>query len=338
MTGCATLWIGFSVSVLALLAMTMVASLLRQTRKQVVPPPGTLFHRPAKEAQISHSTGGAMKPDRMQRQRFEYKYLVDETIALGVRDFVSAYLAFDDASVGRPNYSYRVNSIYLDSEQLSTFWDWVNSNRNRFKLRMRFYDAGPDAPVFLEIKRRLCGCILKQRCGIRRDAVSAVLAGQMPAPNQLVAQEPKHMIAAETFVSMTNLLQAQPKALVTYLREAYVDPENENVRVTLDRQVRIALCQSVDFNLNLRPYVQPFGDRIILELKFTNRYPTWFTDMVQRFGLTRSAAAKYCEGMANLLSPQHANWLTQPVDAPLVDSPSIPLLDAPRASASTLST
>jgi hypothetical protein len=265
-----------------------------------------------------------MKPDRMQRQRFEYKYLVDETTALGVRDFVSAYLAFDDASVGRPNFSYRVNSIYLDSEQFSTYWDWVNANRNRFKLRMRFYDAGPDTPVFLEIKRRVCSCILKQRCGIRKEAVPTVLAGQMPAPHQLILQEPQHVVALETFVSMTNLLQAQPKALVTYLREAHVDPENENVRVTLDRQVRIALCQEADFNLHLQPYVQPFGDRIILELKFTDRHPTWFTEMVQRFGLTRSAAAKYCEGIANFLHPEHANWLSQPVDAPMVDSPPQP--------------
>lgn len=256
----------------------------------------------------------------MQRQRFELKYLVDEATALDLRAFVSSYLAWDEASVGQPNYSYRVNSIYLDSQKLYTFWDWVNANRNRFKLRMRFYDSYPDTPVYLEIKRRVCGCILKQRCGIRKSAVSEVLAGQVPAANQLVSHEPKQLVALETFVSMTNLLQAQPKALVTYLREAYVDPENENVRLTMDRQVRIALCQSVDFKLDLRPYVQPFGNWIILELKFNDRFPGWFNDMVQRFDLARGAAAKYCEGIASFLHPEHANWPAQRVDAPLVDS------------------
>jgi hypothetical protein len=267
-----------------------------------------------------------MPQDQMQQQRFEFKYLVDETTALELRAFVNAYLPFDEASVGRPNYSYRVNSIYLDSERLYTFWDWVNANRNRFKLRMRFYDSNPDTPVFLEIKRRVCGCILKQRCGIRKNAVSAVLAGQVPAPHEIVSREPKHLVALGTFVNITNLLQAQPKALVTYLREAYVDPENQNVRVTLDRQVRTALCQSAGYNLDLRPYVQPFRDRIILELKFTNRFPGWFSDMVQQFGLARSASAKYCEGIASLQHPEHANWPTQRVDAPLVDSPPMPVL------------
>jgi hypothetical protein len=255
----------------------------------------------------------------MQSERFEYKYLVDETTALALRAFVSAHLPFDDASAGKPNHSYRVNSIYLDSAKLYTFWDWVNSNRNRFKLRLRFYDPSPDTPVFLEIKRRVCACILKQRCGIRKSALSALLDGQMPAPHQVVSQQPKQVAALETFVSMTSLLHARPKAMVTYLREAYADAENESLRVTFDRQVRIALCQSVDFKLDLRPYVQPYGDRVILELKFTNCFPGWFNEMVQQFNLSRGAAAKYCEGIACLLHPEQANWLTQPVNAPLVD-------------------
>src|SRR5512146_1969188 len=108
--------------------------------------------------------------DRMQRQRFELKYLLDESTALNQREYFQTYLEFDEASVGKPNFSYRVNSLYLDSDKLYTFWDWVNSNRNRFKLRMRFYDSRPETPVFLEIKRRVHGCILKQRCAIAKEA------------------------------------------------------------------------------------------------------------------------------------------------------------------------
>jgi hypothetical protein len=72
--------------------------------------------------------------------------------------------------------------------------------------------------------------------------------------------------------------------------------------------------------------VQPFGGLVILELKFTDRFPGWFSDMVQQFGLTRGASAKYCEDIASLLHPEHANWPIHPVDAPLVDSHSLPVL------------
>ena len=46
-----------------------------------------------------------MSRDRMQKSRFELKYLIPEETALLVRDFVRSYLDFDEYSVGKPNYS-----------------------------------------------------------------------------------------------------------------------------------------------------------------------------------------------------------------------------------------
>ena len=43
---------------------------------------------------------------------------------------------------------------------------------------------------------------------------------------------------------------------------------------------------------------KPFGKEVILELKFTNRFPDWFGDLVRVFKLTQCGAAKYCEGVA----------------------------------------
>jgi hypothetical protein len=44
--------------------------------------------------------------------------------------------------------------------------------------------------------------------------------------------------------------------------------------------------------------VLPFGNRVILELKFTDRFPRWFQMLVEAFGLTRGPAAKYAGGVA----------------------------------------
>ena len=43
-----------------------------------------------------------MNNDRMQRQRFELKYLVDEHTALGIRNYVGALLDLDEAGQGKP--------------------------------------------------------------------------------------------------------------------------------------------------------------------------------------------------------------------------------------------
>ena len=44
----------------------------------------------------------------------------------------------------------------------------INGDKNRYKLRLRFYEDNPHAPVFFEIKRRMNDAIMKQRCGIKR--------------------------------------------------------------------------------------------------------------------------------------------------------------------------
>lgn len=249
-----------------------------------------------------------MSHDRMQRQRFEFKYVLEEATALEVRDYVNRHLDLDEAGVGKPNYAYPVNSIYLDSPSLLTFWDWVNADRNRFKLRMRYYDESPNTPVYLEIKRRVANCILKQRCALQKAAAPYVVAGQMPPEKLICSDGAKQRVALVNFVNLVARLNASPRALVTYLREAYIDPINEGVRVTLDREVRIAERTTPDFSLHMPEHVQPFGNKVILELKFNNRFPNWFGQMTRMLRLSRSAAAKYCEGMASIQRPQFSNW------------------------------
>src|SRR6058998_1280480 len=134
-----------------------------------------------------------MVRDRMQQQRFELKYLIPEETALLVRDFVRSYLEMDEFSVGRPNYSYPVHSLYLDSDDLKLYWRTINGDKNRFKLRLRYYSATDDAPVFFEIKRRINNCILKQRGGVRHSAIAGLLAGQFPDPSCLLSKAPNHL-------------------------------------------------------------------------------------------------------------------------------------------------
>lgn len=249
-----------------------------------------------------------MAADRMQTQRFELKYVVDEPTALAIRGFVDDYLELDEFGMGRPFCAYPVNSLYFDSADLATFRQWVHADRNRFKLRVRFYDARPDSPAFLEIKRRHGDCILKQRSTVRKSAVAQVVAGQLPTHDLLFSRDPKHLVALQNFVSAAQRLRARPKLFVTYLREAYLDPRRNAVRVTLDRHVRITPRETVDFSLHLEDFVQPFGERVIVEIKFTNRFPNWAGQMVRALGLTQQGAAKYCEGVATLWHPHLGHW------------------------------
>src|SRR5437868_4952484 len=132
---------------------------------------------------------------RLQPQRFELKYLIDKELALPMRDFVSAYLELDEFGIGRPDLSYSVHSLYLDSDDLKTHCATVNGTKNRFKLRLRYYDDKPNTPVFFEVKARVDSCIFKQRCGVRREAVPLLIAGQLPQHEHLLSREPRHLVA-----------------------------------------------------------------------------------------------------------------------------------------------
>ena len=237
---------------------------------------------------------------RLQQQRFELKYLIDEGITPALRDFVSGYLELDEYGLKGPNLSYQVHSLYLDSADLKTFQASVNGAKNRFKLRLRYYDDRPETPVFFEVKARVDNCILKQRCGVRREGVALLLAGQLPEPELLLSREPRHLVALQRFNLLQSQLNARPKAHNQYLREAWVSPDDNSIRVTFDREIRMEPCFRPKAVTEMIQPVRVFPEFTVLELKFTTRHPKWFNQMVQRFDLMQFSSAKYVEGIEML--------------------------------------
>lgn len=238
-----------------------------------------------------------MKTDKLQMQRFELKYLVSEPVAHAVRDFVGSYLELDENCLGKPENSYLNHSYYLDSGDLHCFWSVINGNLNRFKLRLRFYDENPTGPVFFEIKRRANDAILKQRGPVHRWAVPLLLAGQTPEPKHLMSDNPKHLAAVQRFSEMIVAHRAGLKTHVSYLREAWVSRSDNSVRVTMDRSVCISPRFVPAITTRQENPVMPWGRQVILELKFTGRFPNWFGELTRIFGIRQCGVAKYAEGV-----------------------------------------
>lgn len=238
-----------------------------------------------------------MKTDKLQMQRFELKYLVSEPVAHAVRDFVGSYLELDENCLGKPENSYLNHSYYLDSGDLHCFWSVINGNLNRFKLRLRFYDENPTGPVFFEIKRRANDAILKQRGPVHRWAVPLLLAGQTPEPKHLMSDNPKHLAAVQRFSEMIIAHRAGLKTHVSYLREAWVSRSDNSVRVTMDRSVCISPRFVPAITTRQENPVMPWGRQVILELKFTGRFPNWFGELTRIFGIRQCGVAKYAEGV-----------------------------------------
>ena len=238
-----------------------------------------------------------MVEDRFQQQRFELKYIIKEDVARSVRDFVSSYLEIDEYGATQPNFSYPVHSLYLDSDVLTLYQSTINGDKNRYKLRLRFYDNRPEAPVYFEIKRRMNNTISKQRGGVRRDGVGWLIAGHAPDPAHLVSKDPRQIMAIQRFCELMNDVHAKPKAHIAYFREAWISRNDNSIRVTLDREVKCEPDLTTRLTTRMENPTIVFGDEVVLELKFTNRFPDWFTHLVRVFGLMQCGAAKYVDGV-----------------------------------------
>jgi hypothetical protein len=247
--------------------------------------------------------------DRLQEQRYESKYWLDERKALRVRQFVQSHLELDEYSACQPDLSYPTLSLYLDSGALQTYWQTICGDKNRFKLRLRYYDDLPDSPVFFEVKRREDNVILKQRTAVRKDAVRWLLAGHLPLPEYLLNPGDAQALAAlQRFCQHMFDLRACPKMHVAYLREAYEQPGNKSVRVTFDRRVESA-PQHDDKLIARAPGAHSvFGNIVVLELKFTTRFPNWFRELVETFDCMQEGAAKYATGIFD----HGEDWVLKP--------------------------
>src|SRR5205807_2862767 len=238
-----------------------------------------------------------MAEDKMQQQRFELKYIIREDVARAARDFVSSYLEIDEYGATLPDFSYPVHSLYLDSDGLGLYHSTINGDKNRYKLRLRFYDNRAEAPVFFEIKRRMNNIISKQRGGVRRDAVDWLLAGHLPEPAHLVSRDPRQLVFLQNFGRLMQDMRARPKAHIAYLREAWVSPKDKSVRVTMDREVKFEPEPVARLSVDMDEPMIVIGKEVILELKFTDRFPNWFRELVRVFGLMQCGAAKYVDGL-----------------------------------------
>lgn len=251
---------------------------------------------------------------RIQLQRFELKYLVQPDQAALIRNFVRAHLELDEYGAGSALCSYPIHSLYLDSERLSFFWHTVNGNKNRFKLRLRFYHDAPDAPVFFEIKRRANEAILKQRAVVRREAVEPLLAGRLPEPSMLLKNDARSRACLDEFVRLVKQFDARPKARVTYLREAWLSPEGNSLRVTLDREVRCWPQEHAELRSHVPETPPVFGGLVVAEIKFTGRFPDWCGDLIRFCGLRQTSAAKYVDGVMRAGQEHFTRFVTgQPV-------------------------
>jgi SPX domain protein involved in polyphosphate accumulation len=232
-------------------------------------------------------------------ERYEYKYLVPDSLVPGIRAAVRTTSKID--RYAGPDGTYRIRSLYFDTDKYDLYWANEREQADRFKLRARMY-PGKISPVFLEVKRRVLDVIIKSRAAVPANIWRDVLAGHDAA---LAGLPPHIRSGAMKFLAPYHRHHARPVILVEYEREAYISDVDNYARLTFDRKICVQMQENLDLeaipnrwrSIDHRAQTRTQEPVSVLEMKFERRPPRWMVALVQRLELYRLSFSKYCYGV-----------------------------------------
>jgi SPX domain protein involved in polyphosphate accumulation len=237
-------------------------------------------------------------------KRYEFKYLIPERLVPAIRAVALTTSRIDEYA--GDDGTYRIRSLYFDTDRFDLYWANDREQADRFKVRARSY-PGKNSPVFLEVKRRVHDVIIKTRGAVAASEWREVLRGSAAARAHVL---PGAQAAVDRFLSVLCRHHLRPVIVVEYEREAYVSDVDAYARLTFDRKVVAQPRETVD--LEAGPHLWRAIDNpvrtwtpepvCVLELKFERRPPAWMVSMVRRLELVRRSFSKYCYGVAEALT------------------------------------
>ena len=116
-------------------------------------------------------------------ERFEQKYIIHPRLVPQIRKYLQPFCIPDPNGKGDiPEYI--VTTLQLDTPQMDLALAKERKMFARFKLRIRTYgtDANPNLPVFVELKRKVGGVIIKSRSKMKRGDYKA---GMLLRPEEM---------------------------------------------------------------------------------------------------------------------------------------------------------
>lgn len=241
--------------------------------------------------------------------RREYKLLISNEMAEQVRRAIAPFCRLDPYAATHPTRSYAIDTLYLDTDDLSLFWANDHEQVDRIKMRVRHYPDAPGSPLFFEVKRRINDVISKSRGRVSPDQWLELL--QNPRSEIPATSSPKDRAAIERFVTLARTLRVRPFTLVRYQREPWVSIIDDYARVTFDTQIRAHAVDSYTFDPDGNGWraiddavaARELASLVVLELKFTSSVPLWLVNICRSLGLVRGAFSKYGNSIRAFYQP-----------------------------------
>ncbi len=215
--------------------------------------------------------------------RHELKYLINKPDWALLRMRLMEVLP-RDANVGADG-EYQVRSLYFDD-----YWDSAYQEKDmgvltRKKYRVRTYNCS-DSKISLERKKKYGQYIHKEAAPLTREQLEDVLVGEYEG-----LRRSPHRLLQEFYYECTSRIM-RPRVIVDYDREPFMLNAGD-VRITFDKHVRAGFGRFDLFDPDL-PAVEVLpGDRMIMEVKFTQFLPGIVRRLLPPRASMLTAASKY---------------------------------------------
>lgn len=220
-------------------------------------------------------------------KRYEKKFMLDKAIFDEILIQLQEYMELD--KYNRDKEFYRIDNIYYDTEHNDLIRRSLDKPLYKEKLRMRSYGVVKgDDYVFLEIKKKYNGLVYKRRTKLLlSEAEDFIRTRKAPAlksyMNGQVLKELEYFICH---------YEVRPALYLSYDRIAMFGIDNENFRVTLDKNIR---TRRYDLGLSYGDYGEQLLDEntYLLEAKTDATYPLWFAHLLNHYQLRSVSFSKY---------------------------------------------
>ena len=239
----------------------------------------------------------------LTKPRYEFKYIAKLDIIEVLRKRLKESMTPDPNAI---DGGYHVNSIYYETHNLDCYYEKLDGEKRRFKIRTRWYgevDRNTDLSklqVFVEIKHRNNDMNYKDRASVSGVHLPEFAENQEPLTHLGNITSKEQAIEAATIERITGQKPLFPICIVSYYRQPLLCRFNPGLRVTFDTHLRALGPKSFNQTMhdNGSPVLPP--DLCVVEIKFNWAMPLWMIEICREVGLNLRRYSKYAASLEHL--------------------------------------
>ena len=215
-------------------------------------------------------------------ERVERKFLLTPSQYEGLMRVLPEYMQADQYGEST------ILSLYLDTADSLLIRRSLEKPVYKEKLRLRSYGrAEENSPVYLELKKKLCGVVYKRRAVLPYAQARAAAAGA-----HICGTDPETEQTLREISCFLGRYPVSEKAYISYDRTAFTGAEDPQLRVTFDRNIRFRQQQlSLNSGMWGAPVLEP--GRVLLEIKVAAAFPVWLSHVLSELELFPVSFSKY---------------------------------------------